>query len=828
MRTNLFSSAATAAFLGATLASPALAADDQSSGADAGDIIVTARRTEERLQDVPISISVFTQEQVSSRNIVNSTDLAAYTPSLSTNTRYGPEKAAFSIRGFAQENQTSPSVGVYFADVIAPRSQGNTTSGNGAGVGSLFDLQNIQVLKGPQGTLFGRNTTGGSILLVPNKPTDTLEGYVEGTLGGRDQRRVQAVLNLPLADTFKVRLGVDRNKRDGWLHNRSAFGAKDYNDVNYLALRLSIVADLTPDLENYTVVSYGKSDTNGALGKIGACDRTAVRNYQVASCAEFNREVAAGFGPYDVYTNVNDPVQKIVQWQIINTTTWHASDTLTVKNIASYSEFREANNFDHSGNSFSLNNVPYSFVRFKWGPQAKGYGVSQSTATEELQLQGRSSDGRLNWQAGGYVEVSDPIAKQELYSSIFANCTDLYSLQCQPALLQTGPASFAALGSISISRNTYKFRNYGTYAQATYNITDQLAATGGIRYTWDRTTGRGDNVFVALANAGGPARFACNTNRLKILPNANPGQCVGAFTAKSNKPTWMFDLEYKPIDDMLLYAKYSRGYRQGSVNPSVAGFESWQPEKVDSYEVGAKTSWNGAVGGNLNITGFYNNFSDMQLQYNLTAQPGQAAGGNAIVNVGKARIWGIEVDSTLRLFEGFKVDLGYAYLNTKLKEAPNVTLTPDQLTVYSAIIPTALVGDSLALAPKHKLSVTGTYTLPLDESLGEVSVAATFTHTDKQFYSHNDDRFVAGLGVGPQALLNFNPGQLPATNLLNLNANWKNVFGAPVDLSFFMTNVTKKKYWTAVSNSLPTTGVETFYLGEPRMWGFRLRYKFGN
>ena len=132
------------------------------------DIIVTARRTEERLQDVPISITVFNQEELANRNVVNAQDLAAYTPSLSANGNFGSENSSFAIRGFAQDIGTAPSVGVYFADVVAPRGASNgLPSGDGAGPGAFFDLQNVQILKGPQGTLFGRNTTGGAILLVP-------------------------------------------------------------------------------------------------------------------------------------------------------------------------------------------------------------------------------------------------------------------------------------------------------------------------------------------------------------------------------------------------------------------------------------------------------------------------------------------------------------------------------------------------------------------------------------------------------------------------------------------------------------------------------------
>src|SRR5258708_34577390 len=185
-----------AAALASSVAVPAFAQNTQtanagaeapSQGVELTEVIVTARRVEERLQDVPISITVFNQEQLSNRNVVNAADLAAYTPSLSANTNFGAENSSFAIRGFVQDAGTPPSVGVYFADVVALRgpTQG-IQAGDGAGPGYFFDLQNVQVLKGPQGTLFGRNTTGGAILFVPQKPSSTLEGYVEAESGNFD------------------------------------------------------------------------------------------------------------------------------------------------------------------------------------------------------------------------------------------------------------------------------------------------------------------------------------------------------------------------------------------------------------------------------------------------------------------------------------------------------------------------------------------------------------------------------------------------------------------------------------------------------------------
>ena len=237
------------------------------------EVIVTARRVEERLQDVPISITVFNQQQLTSLNMVTTGDLAAYTPSLSVNNNFGNLNTAFSIRGFVQDIGTQPSVGVFFADVVAPRGASNNIPiGDGAGPGYFFDLQNVQVLKGPQGTLFGRNTTGGEILIVPQKPTTKDEGYAEYSYGNYAMNRLTAVQNLALSDTVRLRIGVDRETRQGYETNDSGVAPARFGDINYTAARASLVVDITPDLENYTILSNMDSDTNGDLQKLVGCN----------------------------------------------------------------------------------------------------------------------------------------------------------------------------------------------------------------------------------------------------------------------------------------------------------------------------------------------------------------------------------------------------------------------------------------------------------------------------------------------------------------------------------------------------------------------------
>ncbi|HEX7854600.1 MAG TPA: TonB-dependent receptor [Sphingobium sp.] len=815
------------------IANPGLAIAQNTGTDDMQTIIVTARRVEERLQDVPISMTVFSQDQISKRNIVVASDLATYTPSLSVNQRYGPEKASFGIRGFNQDQGTAPSVGVYFADVVGARANGGTTTGNSVGAGAFMDLQNVQVLKGPQGTLQGRNTTGGAILLVPNKPTSKLEGWVEGSLGDYDLKRIQAVLNVPLADTFRVRFAVDRNQREGYINNRSGIGPDDYNDTNYFAARFSVVADLTPNLENYIIASYSHSFSHGFASRQLICDPTVDNSNPAnfakvftagSSCSQIARQNARGDGYLDVDVGNPDPHVDLRQWQIINTTTWHATDTMTIKNIISYAQFTEDSRFNLASDNFTITAQPsflppyppgikYQYVQLDGAPGR--HLASQSTFTEELQFQGNMMDGRLIWQLGGYLELARPLGFNTGRTGIFLDCVSPMNLQC------TNPLG---IGYIAQSATKYSYDNNGVYAQATYKFTNKISLTGGFRYTFDRIHGVNESTrYRFLPGAGGVAYTDCNDQLHFTNPDGTPlrvtnqSQCHFEMDNNSSKPTWMVDVDYKPTDDILVYAKYSRGYRQGGINFTNPGLETWQPEKVDAYEIGAKTSFNGFVRGTFNIAGFYNDFSNQQIFAALFGR-GSFPGGAGIINAGKSRIQGVEVDASLSPLEGLRFDIGYTYLDTKLVSVTVPPLTPLQSQVYLAVVPTAQVGQPLTLSPKNRVTLSGSYALPLGPKVGRVTLGATYIHTDSS---------VANAGDPPSV------GILPATDLLNLNVNWDKAFDGPFDLAFFATNVTNQIYAVSSGGQFGSTGtangsgIGDILLGQPRMYGFRLRYSFG-
>ena len=242
---------------------------------------------------------------------------------------------------------------------------------------------------------------------------------------------------------------------------------------------------------------------------------------------------------------------------------------------------------------------------------------------------------------------------------------------------------------------------------------------------------------------------------------------------------------------------------------------TYQPEKINAFELGGKFQYLGGRA-QTNIAGFYNDLSNQQLQaiaigctVQLCGYDSGIPGARLIINAGKSRVYGIEVESSVSPTPGLKFDVGYAYLNTKLQEFDPPTLQPGG--VYAFIRPSA-EGGALPLSPKHRVTATASYTLPLDESIGDISIGATYTHTAK---SVANDTVPAEFGV------------MPASDLVNLNLDWKAVAGSTIDLAAFVTNLTKEKFPVNVAGNWSSNGYESWVTNVPRMYGLRVKYRFG-
>jgi len=643
---------------------------------------------------------------------------------------------------------------------------------------------------------------------VPQKPTDELGGYLEASAGDFSMRRLQGVLNLPVNDSFRLRGGVDFHQRDGHLRNITGIGADDLANVNYIAGRLSAVWDITEDLENYTILTYVHSDTNGSTMALFACNTSlnplenALGILTLGGCQrQLDQQEAAGQnGFYDVVNTVATPVTEIKEKRAINTTTWRINDSLTFKNILAYAHLFSLNSSEVFGSQLHAiyDPDPRRYLKVGLTVLNPDFPVtSQETWVEEMQLQGSAFDERLQWQAGLYYEHSRP-------DGVSGN-NSATQLSCEPASLE-GPASGyncvdAAAGLIGSVR-TFAFKteylNQAVYGQTTLQLLEQVNLTTGLRYTWDET--KGESILTRYEYIGPVQQPA-------VLVESNP-------SVDSEAVTGLVNLDYKPLDEVMLYAKYVRGYRQGSINmASDQGLDTFNPEKVDTYEVGAKTSFGGLVPGRFNFAYFRNDLTDMQLQTGYVSP--NVGSTTAIFNAGKAEINGYEAELNLQLLETLSLSLAYTKLDTELLEQED--RRADILAAAGPIgfltaTPIADVGDTLPFAADQTWTATLRWELPLPEDLGRIAPSVTYVSIGKQR--------AAATSITPF-------DELPGYELLNLNLNWSGMFGSPMDLSLFATNVTDEQFVTNVSGTFRAIGFDSRAVGLPRMVGARLKYNFG-
>ena len=779
--------------------------------ADPSEIVVTARRTEEVIQNVPISMTVFNQEMLNERNVTNAADLVAYTPSLNVNQRFGSDQASFAIRGFTHDLATTASVAVYFADVVAPRAGGGSiTGGDGAGPGAFFDLQNVQVLKGPQGTLFGRNTTGGAISLIPQEPTSKLEGYLELSAGNYDMNRAQGVLNIPISDNVRARLGFDRMQRDGYLENVTDIGPSRFSNIDYWSGRASVIWDVNDSIQNYTIGMYTHSDNNGSIQKMMGCAPAGSALF-ATNCAE--TQALQGDGFYKVANgDYENPEATLKQWQIINTTTWDVNEALTVKNIMSYASLDQTMIGSLFGSNFSYPGLG-KFVTFPSFPVPGLDSNNQSTFVEEIQLSGTAFDDKLTWQGGYYYENSRPNDWTGSMSPSMIACPNGLGLdpsawQCADVVSAAVAGGTFPIGNVGYNTAKQEFNNQALYSQATYDISDEWRATLGLRYTIDRTKADYNRslyaAFPALPPGGAPTAAFCNDGTPIAIGSSQPA-CKEHNSQRSEAPTWLFDIDYLPTPDVMIYAKYARGYRQGNiVPPAPPGLQSYDSEQVDAYEIGAKTTFHGAIPGTFNVAFFYNELTDQQLQMGFVPQPGtNGTGTTAIVNAGQSTIQGAELETTLKLLDGLTFNLGYTYLETHVD-----SIDIPSLSGWDGA-PSVEEGGHLTFSPRHTVITGLSYQLPFPAEVGEVSLGGTYTFTSDQFATTD----------GPFA-------NLGSRRLVNLSAGWRAIYGSGFDASIFVTNARDEEYRTYVSGLYTHLGAEFGTVGEPRMYGARIKYNF--
>lgn len=727
------------------------------------EIVVTARRREEKLQDVPVAVSALAADELRNKRIETATDLQSFVPSLSVSSGVNRDDTTIVIRGMGPTGGSGPGavlggggsgVVAYFAEAVA----------TGAGPGLFYDLENVQVIKGPQGTLFGKNTTGGVILFTPRKPTEDFEGYADVGVGNHGMRSATTAFNLPLVeDKLLVRLAAQMQRRDGFTVDRGAFAGKDYDNRDYWTLRLSALWRLTDSIENYTILTALESEGNGDGYVLSAVNPGHfAASSLVPILAEQN---AAGIrsSAFSV-----DQIDKRETYGVINTTTWSVSDTLTFKNIFSYQvrKWRNANDIDATPLVLS-DLVGYG----------TGWHTQTGTYTEEPQIQGTSLDGDLRWTVGGYYEYGRDI-------------------DVQPFEVH------AALGSFRILQpdQTNSQRSRGLYAQATYDLGNApdalrgLKITTGYRHTWDEYA-----YGVALYSPS--VGNACFT-MAGTYPDVD---CFLSAAGESGGDSWTLGFDYEIGTDTLVYVRSGRGYVPGGFNPAIAwlpGGETlpqfrFDPQTVTDIELGVKSEFP-LLGGTAFVAAdvFHSDFTNIQRLVSLTL-PGNVQ-SNFTANASEAEIEGFELQGSVAPLESLRFDATYSYNRGK----------------YTKIDPAAapsLVGIPFAYLPKHKYSVSGAWTLPFGAAAGGVTLRASYAYQSEYFSAPN---------VQPL-------DHIAPFHLVNLSLDWNEMFGSDIDCLLFVANATDEVYRTGQYSSYVEAGEIISLYGEPRMYGAQLRYRFG-
>jgi iron complex outermembrane receptor protein len=729
------------------------------------EVVVTARRREERLQDVPVAVTAFTPERLQEAQVTTARQLVGFVPSLNISSGNQRDFQRFAIRGQGATVGAGESVTVYFAE--APLSQ--FVSG---GPGLYFDLENLQVLNGPQGTLFGRNTIGGAVLFTPKRPTNRNGGFVQAGYGNYSNREIAGVANYAaVPDVLRLRIAADVRKRGGFTTQLSD-GSK-LDDIDYKTFRAGVQFTPADWIENYLVASYTKSDTEGtgiiltAVNPTGAAQRVfglANLNAQLASQQQLGERITQGAAQHWWSTKT---------LFVVNTTTVELPAGLTVKNIASFSRVRASGGFDNDGTSFPLT----QWRRSKYSGNPSGVGESRNEfVTEELQLQGKWLDEKLNWVLGGFYQNTYPYGFQHI-------------LATPSGLLTITESHLNSTSSALFGQATLDF---GLFSESL----DGLKLTGGYRYSWDTR-----NYTVATWQEAGSR--PCTNVANRVYPN-----CVSRLSRKWRAPTYNISLDYKITPEVLVYATTRTGYKSGGFNvaANVLIPPDFGPEKVKDYELGVKADFRLAgMPLRTNLAVFRDKYKDIQRS---VFQPNPAAPGSNLTflsNASRATIKGVEAQVTLKPVKVLQVDLTYSYLDATYGDYPNF-LDARTNTIVN------LGGERLPFAPKHKYGVNLRYDVPLNPEWGELRLNAGVNY--QSHYLISDQPQPSVYEIGDYALV-------------NLGATWRNFGGSPVDVELYMTNVLNETEIAAGQVFYYSSGTAAASYIEPRMFGVRLRYAFG-
>lgn len=791
-----------------------------SAGQGLGDIVVTARRINERLQDVPVAVSALTGATIEKLGIKQAEDLQNHTPNvyIRQDSLGGSVQPVIIVRGQAQTLTTDENTATYFADVP------QTTRGIASG---FYDLQSVQILKGPQGTLFGKNSNGGAVVITPNRPVDAFEGSVKAEIGRFDRRQLTAILNIPLADILSVRVAGEITRQDGSIKNTLP-GFKDLDDEHTDAARVSVLFKPTETIENLLVFDYAKRDETLNPRRPIAAGTTALSPLVALAVAQSN---ALGLNSFPAVTgrdglNSHGVPTSLIQWSKVygfsNVTTFELSDSISLKNIFGFRNEKADSGTDTAGTAgFFVSLAPVGFPAGSTGQVALNYprsGIDRDTVSNEFQIIGDSLDGRLKWIAGAF------------YSHFKSNETSWSAIAFGPIAI-SGQPNKRLYQQTQISK--------AIFAQATLDtsdfLLDGLSLTVGGRFTHDKRrqvltdfarslSGNGlASTFPldAVFTPGGP--YPC-----RMFVPGQPGvplgsaadgtlvdlaNCVGRDKTGFKAFTYNLTADWKVNENLLLYLAHRRGYKAGGMNFTVDDpqFNDYGKETLTDIELGLKASGNIGSGRYLfNVAAFRGVFKGIQQQSlpDLAADyglPPQSVIILAITNNASAVLKGFELEAGLQ-FGDLEVSANYSYQHSRFTRGA----IPTDGTTLRAGTGIDITGLAVPGSPKETAGVNATYSPSwFPKTIGSPSLTASYSWQ----------------GVTP-GLVASGSAPLPSHHVIDARLDIADFLMGPIDLGFFVKNVTNESYMQTCTDNRATLGYLSCKFSRRRTFGMSGRFRF--
>ncbi|MEO7168977.1 MAG: TonB-dependent receptor [Sphingomonas sp.] len=757
---------------------PEVAATDEA----AGDVVVTARRRSERAQDVPIALSVVSEESLRARGDYTLGTIQQSVPSLQVFS-FNPRNTNVNIRGLGSNvaltnDGLENGVGIYIDQVYYGRL--------GQSQFELVDLDRIEVLRGPQGTLFGKNTTAGAINITSKAPTFDLQGFGEATGGNYGFHQVRGSISGGLIDNLvAARISISDTHRDGFISNITT-GRKVHDFDNFTA-RGQLLITPTPNLTARIIADYGKQKQNCCIPLIAGVITKYDNGAPIANNF-IDRVNRAGYTPlpFTPFARVTDAEANFQA----NMDTWGVSGQL-----------------DWDVGPVTLTSVTAS-RQWNWFPANDGdYTALPVNLKSQQQNNQRQFSQELRLASNGTNTIDYVVGAYYFYQIIRGYGASAYGSAAPkwlfPAQYAADPvATDAAVNGFEAqSQSTPVTRSYALFGQTVWHISDALSLTTGLRYTHEKKVGEFAQQQVAGLSLAGLTQ-AQRTAAQALRNQLNP---ITAYTAETSDDSLsgLATLSWKVTDDVLLYASYSRGNKSGGLNLSnlPAGVSAVvAPERVDNYEVGVKSQlFNRAL--TLNAAAFWTDVANYQTA--ITEQiPSTTNFRNYITNIPLARSRGVEADAVWAVTSKISLNLSGAYTDAYYVSYPK---GPTPVETSNISPSTDLSGKPLAGVPKWTFTGGGDVRQPLGGN-AELYGHADYSWRSSFYTAVSDSRFslVPSYGIGNARIgVRLDDGRY--------------------DLSVWAKNIFDKDYFQTLS--IVASGVITANLGDPRTVGatFRVR-----